>query len=70
MTTKFPQLPVLGHVPKKRKENLDKVLTLREIYEIIDAPWLNEQLISAEDGQFDYVLGLLRDVFKAKAKKP
>jgi hypothetical protein len=68
MTTKFPQLPVLGHVPKKRKENLDKVLTLRQIYEILDSEWLADLIANgATDG--DYCLQTLRQEFKAAVRR-
>jgi hypothetical protein len=68
MSTRFPQLPVLGHVPKKRKENLDKVLTLRQIYEILDSEWLADLIANgATDG--DYCLQTLRQEFKAAARR-
>lgn len=40
MTTRFPNLPVLGHVPKKRKEDVTKVVTLESAYKIIHDEWM------------------------------
>lgn len=35
--TRFPQLPVMGHVPKRRAADLSKTVTLAQVYAIIDA---------------------------------
>lgn len=58
----------MGRVPKKRKENLDKVLTLAQLYEILDSEWLGYLLIGVPDEE--YVLQRLRQEFKERAVKP
>jgi hypothetical protein len=63
VSTRFPQLPVLGHRPKKRLENnLDKIVTLEKAYAILEAQWLDGLL---DDRQYD----VLRKEFKAGAER-
>ena len=67
MTTRFPQLPVLGHRIKHRKPDLTKTLTLAQIYEVLEADWLYELLPG--DGQDDYILQRLQDAFAEATRK-
>jgi hypothetical protein len=64
--TRFPQLPVMGHVPKKRKVDLSKVLTLAQIYEILDSPFVSD-LFYHPQWDCDYALGQLRKEFTKAA---
>jgi len=65
MTTRFPQLPVLGRVPKKRKVDLTKTITLAQLHEILDSEDVNYYLSDAEDR--DYAMQLIRDAAKKLA---
>lgn len=69
MTTRFPNLPVLGHVPKKRKVDLTKTVTLAQAYEIIDGDSFYEVLYQCSgDNDFGYALQRLREELKKVAK--
>ena len=63
MTTRFPQLPVLGHVPKKRPIDLTKSLTLGAIFDILDSAWMDDGFIE------DYAYGELKQKFLEATRK-
>ena len=67
MTTRFPHLPVLGHVPKKRKPDLTKTITLAQLYAILEDDGIYD-LFGTE--QIDYALQRIREEAKKIAVTP
>jgi hypothetical protein len=63
--TRFPQLPVLGHVPKKRAKPPVATLTMDEILAVCD-----EQYMNADDHQVEWGIQCVqRALYKAAVAK-